>query len=278
MTFKDGITTLGTGPVNTTTNKATFTTSALAVGSHSITADYGGSVDDAASNSAALAQTVNKGATTTSTLVSISQPGHSRDRDYLHGNCYCGTRQNDPAGGPWSGAKATPLARGSSIPQLIKRCSQRRLWPLERIRLPLSMAVTLTWTQARRRLLAKWRNRRHYLQLTHKEGAWSETAQPLLFCLGSNRIAAIRQDGRWFRCWTCVAERTFSQYLKTQSQFEPSRNRFACLAAPNNQQKNTQYESHVFLLRIQPSPRGIRPRRARRKASDGEDGRVKQNH
>jgi len=73
VTFKDGATTLGTGAVNTTTNKATFTTSALAVGSHSITADYGGSVDDAASNSAALAQTVNK-ATTTSTLVSSVNP------------------------------------------------------------------------------------------------------------------------------------------------------------------------------------------------------------
>ena len=70
VTFKDGATTLGTGAVNTTTNKATFTTSVLAEGSHSITADYGGSVNDAASNSAALAQTVNK--TTSATVVTSS--------------------------------------------------------------------------------------------------------------------------------------------------------------------------------------------------------------
>jgi len=59
VTFKNGATTLGTGAVNTSTNKATFTTSTLSVGSHSITAAYGGSADDASSTSPVLTQKVN---------------------------------------------------------------------------------------------------------------------------------------------------------------------------------------------------------------------------
>ena len=47
---------LGTGPLSL--GKATFTTSALAVGSHSITASYGGDTNFTASSSAPLTQTV----------------------------------------------------------------------------------------------------------------------------------------------------------------------------------------------------------------------------
>jgi hypothetical protein len=58
MTFKDGSVTIGTGPVNATTHKAIFTTTKLAKGTHSITADYAGNADFAASSSAAIKQVV----------------------------------------------------------------------------------------------------------------------------------------------------------------------------------------------------------------------------
>ncbi len=45
---------------------------------------------------------------------------------------------------------------------------------------------------------------------------------------------------------TGVAER-----LALRDPVTPAFRRFACLAAPNRQQKNTQYELHAFLLRIQ---------------------------
>ena len=58
VTFKDGTTVLGTGTVNAS-NKATFTTSALAVGTHSITAAYPGDTHFGASTSPAVKQVVN---------------------------------------------------------------------------------------------------------------------------------------------------------------------------------------------------------------------------
>jgi hypothetical protein len=58
VTFKNGSTSLGTGTVNSTTHKATFSTSALAVGTDSITASYGGNSNFNASNSTALSQVV----------------------------------------------------------------------------------------------------------------------------------------------------------------------------------------------------------------------------
>jgi hypothetical protein len=57
VTFKDGATTLGTGTLHGA-GQATFTTSALTVGSHSITAVYGGDASNAASTSAPLTQAV----------------------------------------------------------------------------------------------------------------------------------------------------------------------------------------------------------------------------
>ncbi len=58
VTFKDGSTTLGSGTVDSSGN-ATFSTSALAVGTHSITAAFGGNSVDATSTSTALSQKVN---------------------------------------------------------------------------------------------------------------------------------------------------------------------------------------------------------------------------
>jgi RHS repeat-associated protein len=57
VTFKDGTTTLGTATLSG--GSATYATSTLAVGSHSITAAYGGDTNDNSSTSSTLTQTVN---------------------------------------------------------------------------------------------------------------------------------------------------------------------------------------------------------------------------
>ena len=71
VTFKDGLTVLGSGGL--VSGKAVFSTSALTVGAHSITADYAGSVDYNTSVSSVLTQTVNKAATAT-TMTSSPNP------------------------------------------------------------------------------------------------------------------------------------------------------------------------------------------------------------
>jgi prepilin-type N-terminal cleavage/methylation domain-containing protein len=71
VTFKDGGTTLGSGTLSS--GQATYTTTVLSVGSHSITAVYSGDTNDASSASSALSQTVNKGSTTI-TLSSSANP------------------------------------------------------------------------------------------------------------------------------------------------------------------------------------------------------------
>lgn len=58
VTFKNGTTVLGTGAVNAS-NKATFTTSTLAVGTHSITGTFGGNTNFKVSVSPVLKQVVN---------------------------------------------------------------------------------------------------------------------------------------------------------------------------------------------------------------------------
>jgi len=63
VTFKDGSTVLGTGTL--TNGIAKFATSSLAVGSHSITAVYGGDTNFTTSTSGVLTQTVNQASTTT---------------------------------------------------------------------------------------------------------------------------------------------------------------------------------------------------------------------
>jgi hypothetical protein len=75
VTFKDGTATLGTGALDGT-GHATFTTSALTVASHSITAVYGGSASFNGSTSSAVTQTVNKDGTT-STVTSSLNPSRS---------------------------------------------------------------------------------------------------------------------------------------------------------------------------------------------------------
>jgi phospholipase C len=70
VTFKDGSATLGSAAVSN--DVANFTTSALAVGTHSITAVYGGDGNFTGSTSSVLSQVVTKATTTTSLTSSIN--------------------------------------------------------------------------------------------------------------------------------------------------------------------------------------------------------------
>jgi len=58
VTFKDGTTTIGTGAVNTTTHQAHFVTTKLSVGTHNITAVYGGDAHYLTSTSGVVKQVV----------------------------------------------------------------------------------------------------------------------------------------------------------------------------------------------------------------------------
>jgi hypothetical protein len=71
VTFKDGATTLGTGTLNGS-GQTTLATSALTLGSHSITVVYAGDSDFTTSTSSTLTQTVNQAATTTAVTSSAA--------------------------------------------------------------------------------------------------------------------------------------------------------------------------------------------------------------
>jgi subtilisin-like proprotein convertase family protein/plastocyanin len=77
VTFKDGLATLGTTSLNGA-GVATFSTSSLAVGSHSITAVYNGNANFSTSTSPALTQTVNQ-ASTTVALSATKSTTHFRE-------------------------------------------------------------------------------------------------------------------------------------------------------------------------------------------------------
>src|SRR6266851_1301612 len=70
MTFRDGAVILGTGSVNAA-GLATFTTSTLTIGSHTITAAYGGNSNYEAATSAPLGQVVGK----VPTVITLTQSG-----------------------------------------------------------------------------------------------------------------------------------------------------------------------------------------------------------
>ena len=70
VTFKDGATTLGTGSL--VAGVATYSTSALTVGGHSITAVYAGDGNFTGATSSTLTQTVNSAATTTTVTSSLN--------------------------------------------------------------------------------------------------------------------------------------------------------------------------------------------------------------
>jgi hypothetical protein len=70
VTFEDGSTVLAT--IGLSGGQASFTTSALAAGSHTITAVYGGSAGFKSSTSTTLTQTVNQAASTTAVVSSLN--------------------------------------------------------------------------------------------------------------------------------------------------------------------------------------------------------------
>ena len=75
VVFYDGTTQIGTGTLTasgTTSAVATFQTSTLAAGTHSITASYGGDANDFTSTSAALSETVNIASSTTALAASAN--------------------------------------------------------------------------------------------------------------------------------------------------------------------------------------------------------------
>jgi streptogramin lyase len=121
VTFMDGYTTLGTATLNSA-DQATFTTSTLAVGSHTITAVYGGDSFFLAS-SASLTQTVNRDFTTTTLtvtpaaapkIIEYSMPTPNSGPDWFAA---------DPDGNVWlsetnnhSLARITPTGQITEIP------------------------------------------------------------------------------------------------------------------------------------------------------------------
>jgi hypothetical protein len=70
VTFKDGANTLGSGTL--ASNAATFSTSSLAVGVHTLTAVYGGDTSNASATSASITVTISKAVTSTTVSASSS--------------------------------------------------------------------------------------------------------------------------------------------------------------------------------------------------------------
>ena len=75
VVFKADGTIIGSGFIDPATGVATFTTNALAVGTHAITAEYAGSTNFSASNIGALSQEVDKSATKAKVILSTTDPG-----------------------------------------------------------------------------------------------------------------------------------------------------------------------------------------------------------
>src|SRR6202008_4776907 len=73
VSFFDGSTSLGSATLSS--NSAQLTVSALAVGTHSVTAAYAGNANLSGSTSAAISQVVN-GAATTTAVTSNSNPSN----------------------------------------------------------------------------------------------------------------------------------------------------------------------------------------------------------
>ena len=89
VTFTDGATTLGTGTLNVS-GQASYTTSSLAQGTHSITAQYGGDSTYASSTSAALLQVVNAYIPVTLTVTSLADDNTAGTLRSQIGNAHSG--------------------------------------------------------------------------------------------------------------------------------------------------------------------------------------------
>jgi subtilase family serine protease len=133
VTFNDGGTAIGTGTLATVAGAqvATFATSTLAVGTHSITAAYGGDANNSASTSAVLSQVINAptfhlstpttpapalaGESTTSTFIVTATGGATTFAEAVTFAC------NLPSGiiGVTCSFNPTQIAAGASSPQTI---------------------------------------------------------------------------------------------------------------------------------------------------------------
>jgi hypothetical protein len=110
VTFRDGATVLGTSTLDAS-GRAVFTTSALAAGSHSITAEYAGDTRSAASTSAPFSQTVNPApaaAATTTSLVSSLNPAAA-------GQAVTFTAKVTPSGSPATPTGSVTFKDGSTV-------------------------------------------------------------------------------------------------------------------------------------------------------------------
>jgi Bacterial Ig-like domain (group 3) len=89
VSFSDGATTLGTGTLNTS-GQATYATSSLTQGTHSITASYSGDSQFDASTSVALSQVVNAYVPVTLTVTSLADDNSAGSLRYAIANAHSG--------------------------------------------------------------------------------------------------------------------------------------------------------------------------------------------
>jgi uncharacterized delta-60 repeat protein/uncharacterized repeat protein (TIGR01451 family) len=127
VTFEEGATTLGTGALGpgggTGCSQATFTTDALSVGSHDVTADYPGDTTHAASTPNTVTQVVNA-IPTTSTLTSAPNPSTFGDSVTFTDTVCGGAAGNEPSGIVTFEEGATTLGTGTLAPGGGTGCSQ----------------------------------------------------------------------------------------------------------------------------------------------------------
>ena len=113
VTFRDGTTTLGTGTLNGA-GQATFTTSTLSVGTHSITAVYAGDTNFTTSTSAALSQVVNKSTSATALTSSLNPSNFGQAVTFTATVTSTGPAISQPGGGPVSRSRTIQM-RTTSI-------------------------------------------------------------------------------------------------------------------------------------------------------------------
>ncbi len=115
VTFMDGNTVLGTGTLSN--GVATFTTSTLlSVGSHSITAVYGGDTDDLGSTTgSALSQTVNQDQTTTTLVSSASSSVYGRPVTFTAAVSVVSPGSGTPTGNVTFYDDGSPMGTGTLI-------------------------------------------------------------------------------------------------------------------------------------------------------------------
>ena len=118
----DGSGFLGTGTLNGTTGIATFSSSALPVGSNAITASYGGDANNVPSTSAAYNQVINSN---TKVAVTVSNTAGSWAEGDAQGHGVGDLLRHDPATGTVSSTKARPCSERQLFPEA-RRVSRQR--------------------------------------------------------------------------------------------------------------------------------------------------------